>query len=33
VGEVHPDEKGLAGWTVVDKKADWELIYPHEMKK
>jgi hypothetical protein len=27
------DQAQQLGWTVVDMKADWELIYPHEMKK
>jgi hypothetical protein len=26
------DEAQAKGWTVVDMKQDWRLVYPHEMK-
>ena len=26
------DEAQAKGWTVVDMKQDWKVIYPHEMR-
>mgnify|MGYP000075440433 FL=1 len=26
------DEARAKGWTVVDMKQDWKVIYPHEMR-